>query len=375
MAVRQLNLELPPKDGPTYPIIFADGLYQHLAEHITETTIALITDEHIAHYHAELVVAALASAGKTLHTYTVPAGEASKSLTTYGSLLSAMLQDGLDRHSAVLALGGGVVGDLAGFVAASFMRGIEVYQCPTSLLAMVDSSVGGKTGVNTPEGKNLVGAFWQPKAVLVDVNALRTLPDHTFREGAVELFKHGLLADETLATAFKDPRFTPMGETEYWLELLPRAVRVKADIVMEDETEQGVRAFLNLGHTLGHALESYSHAHTEVGYAPLSHGEAVAYGLVFAAKLSAQRGYADETRRCLEFLQWLKPKPLHDSLTNETFDQLSSYLYNDKKAHDKQLRWILLEAVGKPIIVDDIHQTELQAAWRYLLANTQGLPV
>jgi 3-dehydroquinate synthase len=371
----QLQLELPPKSGSSYPIIFASGLYQDLANYISETTVALITDEHIAHHYAEPVVAALTSAGKTVHTYAVPAGEASKSLTTYGSLLSAMLQDGLGRQSAVLALGGGVVGDLAGFVAASFMRGIAVYQCPTSLLAMVDSSVGGKTGINTAEGKNLVGAFWQPKAVLVDINALKTLPETTFREGAVELFKHGLLTDETLATAFKDPRFTPTGEVEYWLELLPRAVRVKVDIVRQDETEQGVRAFLNLGHTLGHALEAHSHAHTEVGYVPFSHGEAVAYGLVFAAKLSAQRGYADETMRCLEFLRWLNPKPLHDNLTSETFNQLSNYLYNDKKAHDKQLRWVLLEAVGRPVIVADIHQTELQAAWRYLLANTQGLPV
>lgn len=372
MTPRQLVLELPPKNGPSYPIIFAEGLYQQLADYIPETTIALITDEQVAHYHAEPVVTALTSAGKTVHTYTVPAGEVSKSLATYGSLLSAMLQDGLDRRSAVLALGGGVVGDLAGFVAASFMRGIAVYQCPTSLLAMVDSSVGGKTGINTPEGKNLVGAFWQPKSVLVDVNALRTLPEKTFREGAVELFKHGLLADETLATAFKDPRFTPTGEAEYWLELLPQAVRVKADIVMQDETEQGVRAFLNLGHTLGHALESHSHAHTEAGYAPLSHGEAVAYGLVFAAKLSAGRGYVDETARCLEFLRWLKPKPLHDSLIKESFGDLASYLYKDKKAYAKRLRWVLLEATGKPMITDDVSQAQLQAAWEYVLTNTQG---
>ncbi len=373
MSVRSvLRLELPTT---SYDIVLEPHLRLKLAEYIPETTVALISDNHINQFYGDEVARALTQAGKTVHHHVIPAGETSKSLEVYGDLLRVLIRDGIDRGSAVLALGGGVVGDLAGFVAASLLRGVAFYQCPTSLLAMVDSSIGGKTGINVPEGKNLVGAFWQPNAVLVDVEVLRTLPEKTFREGAVELFKHGLLTDEALADAFRDPRFAPEGGSDYWLEQLPRAMQVKADIVSQDETERGVRAYLNLGHTLGHALEAHSHAHAGAGNVPLSHGEAVGYGLLFMAKLSAQRGYADETGRVLEFLAWLNPKPLHDSLTVDNFAVLQAYLQKDKKVMSQKIRWVLLEHIGAPVLAGDVQDAELESAWRYLLNYARGIPV
>lgn len=373
MSVRSvLRLELPTT---RYDIVLEPHLRLKLAEYIPETTVALISDNHINQFYGDEVARALTQAGKTVHHHVIPAGETSKSLEVYGDLLRVLIRDGIDRGSAVLALGGGVVGDLAGFVAASLLRGVAFYQCPTSLLAMVDSSIGGKTGINVPEGKNLVGAFWQPNAVLVDVEVLRTLPEKTFREGAVELFKHGLLADEALADAFRDPRFAPEGGSDYWLEQLPRAMQVKADIVSQDETERGVRAYLNLGHTLGHALEAHSYAHAGAGNVPLSHGEAVGYGLLFMAKLSAQRGYADETGRVLEFLAWLNPKPLHDSLTVDNFAVLQAYLQKDKKVMSQKIRWVLLEHIGAPLLAGDVQDAELESAWRYLLNYARGISV
>lgn len=370
-----LRLELSSSGGSSYDIVLEPHLRHKLAKYIPETTVALISDNHVNQFYGDEVARALTQAGKTVHHHVVAAGETSKSLETYGNLLRALIRNGIDRGSAVLALGGGVVGDLAGFVAASLLRGLAFYQCPTSLLAMVDSSIGGKTGINVPEGKNLLGAFWQPNAVLVDVEVLRTLPEKTFREGAVELFKHGLLADEALADAFRDPRFAPDGGSDYWLEQLPRAMQVKADIVSQDETERGVRAYLNLGHTLGHALEAHSHAYAGAGNVPLSHGEAVGYGLLFMAKLAAQRGYADETGRVLEFLAWLNPKPLHDGLTVDNFNVLQGYLQKDKKVSAQKIRWVLLEHIGSPVLVDDVQAAELERAWRYLLNYAQGIPV
>jgi 3-dehydroquinate synthase len=257
----------------------------------------------------------------------------------------------------VLALGGGVVGDLAGFVAASYMRGIAFYQIPTTLLAMVDSSVGGKTGINLDEGKNLVGAFWQPKAVFTDVRFLRSLPEREFRQGAVELFKHGLLADKSILADVENPEFNSKGDTTFLIDIIKRSVKVKADIVAVDEKEQNIRAYLNLGHTLAHALEAASHHH-------LTHGEAVAYGLVFDAHLSRQRGYADEVERVVRFLNWLKPKAL--GVTD--LGVLEPYMLRDKKNEAGKVKFVILKEIGEPVIVDDITLPERKQAW---LALTQ----
>ncbi len=347
------------KVEPYYSIYLSSGLVTDLTKYIPEKHLAIITDNNVGALYGEKLSKSLEST-KQIKLYTVAAGEESKSLETFGKLLRKMVRDGFDRKGAVLALGGGVVGDLAGFIAASYYRGIAFYQCPTSLLAMVDASIGGKTGVNVPEGKNLVGAFWQPRRVFIDVEVLKTLPEQEFKYGAVELFKHGLLADESIITDVSSAEFHPAGDSDFLTDLITRAAKVKVAIVSQDEREAGVRAYLNLGHTLAHALESY----TKHG---ISHGEAVAYGLIFAAKLSALYGFADETGRVLDFWHWVGPRPL--AIRN--FIELSPYISRDKKHHSGKQNWVLLEALGKPTIVNNISSSQLESAWQYLIKVTQ----
>ena len=341
---------------PPYPVVVEAGLLQRAGDYIRAPKVALISDEAVAPLYAETVQGSLEAAGSRMFLYTVPAGEDSKSLTTLSHLLRRLAQDGFNRQSAVVALGGGVVSDLAGFVAASYMRGIDFYIVSTTLLGMVDAAVGGKTGVNLPEGKNLVGAFWQPKAVLMDVAVLATLPEREFRGGAVELCKHGLLADPQLLDDVARPEFRPDGPAAFLEAAVARSVKVKADIVAEDEREGegGRRAYLNLGHTLAHALE----AHTDHA---LSHGDAVAYGLLFAARLAAARGYADETERVAAFVRRVAPSPLPEG----PLAPLLPFIARDKK-HLGTQRWVLLERIGSPHIAGDVREAELRAAWAYL---------
>jgi 3-dehydroquinate synthase len=273
-------------------------------------------------------------------------------MARFETLVRAFARDGLDRGVPVVALGGGVVSDLAGFVAASYLRGVALYVMPTSVLAMVDASVGGKTAVNLSEGKNLVGAFWQPRAVIADVSTLRTLPDREFRLGAVEAFKHGLLADETLLEILNDPDFLPRGEPEVLIDRIARSVRVKADVVASDEREAGARAHLNLGHTLGHALEAVTDHR-------LPHGDAVAYGLLYAAVLGQQRGYRDWSSSARRLIEWLEPQALPDV----DFEALEPYIQRDKKNRLGRVRFVLLEAIGRPVVVDDVTREEQRAAW------------
>ena len=339
---------------PPYPVVIGADLLTRAGDFVRAPRVALISDETVVPLYAEMVRASLTAAGSRVFLYTVPEGEVSKSLTTLQTLLRRVAQDGFNRHDAVVALGGGVVSDLAGFVAASYMRGIAFHIFSTTLLGMADAAVGGKTGVNLPEGKNLVGALWQPKTVLMDVSGLATLPEREFRGGAVEVFKHGLLADPRLLDNVTDARFRRDGPAEFLAETVARSVKVKADIVAEDEREGGRRAYLNLGHTLAHALEAASE-HT------LSHGDAVAYGLLFAAKLAAARGYADETERVAAFVRWVDPAPLPVG----ALEPLLPFIARDKKHHARQ-RWVLLKRVSQPHLADDVTEPELRAAWNYL---------
>src|SRR5690606_38303959 len=272
---------------------------------------------------------------------------------------------------AVLALGGGVVGDLAGFAAATYLRGVALYQLPTTLLAMVDAAIGGKTAVDLPEGKNLVGAFWQPRAVLADVATLYTLPPRELRQGVAETVKTGLIGDPGLVDEAERLLVTaatgegseaaglggPGGAVPpgALVDVVARAAAVKARVVTEDPHEAGVRAHLNLGHTLAHALEAAS------GLA-LSHGDAVLYGLAFAAVLGRDRGLADVVERVPGLVTRLGPDPL------PTFDlaSLAPFLARDKKAVAGRMRFVLLEEVGRPVVVDDVTADELASAWRTL---------
>ncbi|MFN8562759.1 MAG: 3-dehydroquinate synthase [Anaerolineae bacterium] len=265
---------------------------------------------------------------------TTPDGEQFKTLDTVAKLYADFVAAGLDRGSTVVALGGGVVGDTVGFAAATYMRGVRLVQIPTSLLSMVDSSVGGKVGVDLPQGKNLVGAFKQPDAVLIDPDVLRTLPVREWRCGAAEAIKHALIADPGLLDLID-----PAGDQA---AMIARAVQVKVEIVQQDPYEQNIRAYLNLGHTFGHAIEQMS------GYQWL-HGEAVGVGMVAAARLSAALGMLDAaSAEQVEAI--VRRYGLPTRLGALDPEQLYAAMSTDKKWQSGDSRFVLLEAIGKPTI-------------------------
>lgn len=340
---------------PAYPVHVGPGLLSAAHEHIREKTVVVVTDDNVARLHAQTLVDSLSRVGRAVHLLSVPPGEDSKSIAVWGGLLSRMAELALGRDCAVAALGGGVVGDLAGFVAASYLRGVAFYQLPTTLLAMVDSSVGGKTGVDLPQGKNLVGAFWQPRAVLADVSTLATLPEREFRQGTVEFVKHGYLASPNHVAIYKDD-WTTRSDPERLAASIVENVKVKADVVVSDERESGVRATLNLGHTLAHALEAATdHA--------IPHGDAVSHGLVYAALLARARGMSDLVNPLVELRDWVAPGPL----PRLEWDDLVKYMQRDKKVVAGQLRFVLPERVGRAVVVDDVEPPEMLNAWRELV--------
>ncbi|WP_325049955.1 3-dehydroquinate synthase [Deinococcus radiophilus] len=272
----------------------------------------------------------------------VRSGEAGKSMQEVTRLLSALAEAGLPRSGAIMGLGGGATTDVAGFVAATYLRGVRYFAAPTTLLSMVDAAVGGKTGVNLPEGKNLVGAFWPAEAVWCDTDTLDTLPVRDFRSGAAEVFKHGLLAAPELLDEVLPSQRSGAGLTQFSQrlpEVVRRAVQVKADIVARDPTEQSERAFLNLGHTLAHALETFTHQR-------LPHGEAVGYGMHFAALLSEAHGAKNLSGHTHAFLNWQNPEPL----PRLSLEALWPIINRDKKADTQGPRWVLLHELGQPYL-------------------------
>nr|WP_290670100.1 3-dehydroquinate synthase [Ardenticatena sp.] len=300
--------------------------------------VAMITDAHVAPLHAAALRAEWLAGGVSTDVYTIPAGERAKTLETVATLYERLLHDGHDRHSLIVTLGGGVVGDLGGFVAATYMRGIPFVQVPTSLLAMVDASVGGKVGVDHAGAKNIVGAFKHPLLVVADTTFLETLPPREIRNGLAEVVKHALIADPELL------HWLERG-TWAWPALVERAVRVKVNIVEQDPFEHGVRALLNLGHTFGHALETVS------GFS-LAHGEAVAVGLVLAARLAARLGMADESleRRITRVLKRLGLPTTYPADAEAVWRAMQF----DKKKRGRQLRFILPRDVGQVEVVRDV---------------------
>jgi 3-dehydroquinate synthase len=278
-------------DADSYCVIIGAALRHEYAARVVASApayhYAVVTDSGVAPHYADRLLAELARHGRTsLHV--IPAGETSKTRESWAVITDELLGAGCGRDTTVVALGGGVVGDLAGFVAATYMRGVPVVQCPTSLLAMIDASVGGKTGVDTPSGKNLVGAFHPPAIVLLDVETIRTLPLAHRRAGLAEAIKHGVIADaEYFARIDSDLPLLLDANTPAMLACVARSVEIKSQVVREDPREHGIRKTLNFGHTLGHALEHAS------GYA-LLHGEAIAIGMVLEARLSERLGVAPE---------------------------------------------------------------------------------
>jgi len=334
-----------PVTHPTgqYDVLVGADLLPNLAQHAgIRGPIALITDSNVGPLHAH-------RCGEVACVVTIPAGEQHKTLATVETIYDELLAAGMDRQATVVALGGGVVGDVAGFVAATYMRGVDFVQCPTTLLAMVDASVGGKTGVDLPQGKNLVGAFKQPTAVLADISTLQTLPPAEFASGMAEVVKHGLISNPDLFEKIEigDWRLSTQSPISNLQSLVATAIEVKRDVVQEDPFEQGRRATLNLGHTFGHAVEQVS------GYR-VRHGEGVAMGLVAAVNLSARLEYCDPTLqgRIEMVLQALN---LPTRIPAE-FDPAAIYqtMFSDKKKAAGKLRFILLQDVGNVFVTGDV---------------------
>jgi len=261
----------------------------------------------------------------------LPGGESVKSLATYGKALSWLAAQAFPRNTTLYIVGGGCLTDLGGFIAATYLRGVSYISLPTTTLAMVDASVGNKTGINLPEGKNLVGAFHAPEGVYADLETLKTLPPSTFKQGLVEAFKHGLIAGDELLVNVEPLSLDWEGLENY----LARAIAVKLQIVEADPTEQNERRKLNLGHTLAHALEAAT-------YGVMPHGVAVAYGLLFAALLGRAHGGSDLVPLVLKFLQWLNPPPP----PRFSWDDLAPFLSRDKKKIGKALNWVVPKDMG-----------------------------
>jgi len=321
----------------------------------------IITSDNLVSLYADTVKDALTSAGWEVSLFPVPDGEASKSLATAEQLYGALLEADFDRSSTIFALGGGVIGDLAGFVAATFMRGIDFVQLPTSLVAQVDASVGGKVAVNLPAGKNLVGAFHQPQAVIIDTQCLQTLPERQLRCGLAEVIKHAALADAELF-AYLENNMARIwaGDPIVLKYLLARNCQIKAEVVSRDPHEHGERVILNYGHTVGHALER------SASEWDLAHGEAVALGMIAESRLAVELGLAEpETASRLHGL--IQQVGLPTSAAGIDLQQAAAALSVDKKIARGRLRWPVVPTIGQVRITADVQLPAFQQALRNLV--------
>ncbi len=340
--------------GGSYPIHIGSGRLDRLDESIPAdaTAIAVVTNPTVAAHYAERAERALARTGKRLIRIELPDGEAYKDWQTLNLIFDALLGNRFDRKAVLVALGGGVIGDMTGFAAASFMRGVRFVQVPTTLLAQVDSSVGGKTGVNHPLGKNMVGAFYQPIAVEIDIDVLTTLPAREIAAGLAEVIKYGLIIDaDFFAWCEQNVRALRQLDPAVIGQAIKRSCELKAHVVGKDERESGLRAILNFGHTFGHAIEA------GLGYGQWLHGEAVGCGMAQAAELSAvSTGLSqDSVERVRALVQAIGCPVAPPDLGLERWIELMQV---DKKTEGGQLRFILLPEIGKAVVkaaaLDDV---------------------
>lgn len=323
------------------------------AELLKRKRCAVVTDSNVGPLYAQQVLDSLKQSGIEATLITVPAGETSKSMSAVEGICREMLRAGLDRKAFLIALGGGVIGDLAGFAASIFLRGIPFIQAPTTLLSQVDSSVGGKTGVNTPEGKNLLGTFAQPALVLADLDTLETLPQRVYHEGFAEIIKHAAIRDASMFEAI-----TAVADGQGSLtDLVKRNVEIKARIVEQDEHETtGERALLNFGHTIGHAIEA------SAGYGELFHGEAISLGMVAAARLSSDLAGlppAAVSQLTDLFKRFELPTQLPEKINTEV---ILDHMKHDKKFSEGKIRFVLLRVLGDAFVSPDVTTDQITNA-------------
>lgn len=323
-----------------YNIVIDKGILPKSGNMIKEVTsaerVAVITDDTVDKLYSDVVMKSLSDAGFETFKFVFPHGEKSKNISTFSSILEFLAESGLTRTDALVALGGGVVGDVAGFAAASYLRGIDFIQIPTTLLACVDSSVGGKTAIDLKAGKNLAGAFYQPKLVIADFETLSTLTDGIFADGMAEVIKYGVIFDKAFFEFLRDNE--AKDNLEY---VITRCVELKRDIVNADEKEKGVRALLNFGHTVGHAIEKCS------GY-KIPHGSAVAIGMVIISRAAYKCSFCDEN--CTDIIASLNKKYSLPVSTDFSASELSSAAMADKKRAGDKIKLIIPEALGNCVI-------------------------
>ncbi|MBW4615437.1 MAG: 3-dehydroquinate synthase [Desmonostoc vinosum HA7617-LM4] len=347
-----ISVNLPEQ---SYEIAIASASLDQLGERMSSLNLGkkvlLVSNPTIFKYYGEKAIASLKSAGFEVASCTLPPGERYKNLNSIQKIYDAALENRLERSSTMVALGGGVVGDMAGFAAATWLRGINVVQVPTTLLAMVDSAIGGKTGVNHPRGKNLIGAFHQPRLVLVDPAVLKTLPMREFRAGMAEVIKYGVIWDAELFTQLEASkrldqlRYVKADLVDF---ILTHSCQAKADVVGKDEKEAGLRAILNYGHTIGHAVESLT------GYRLVNHGEAVAIGMVAAGKIAVELGLwqkEDTERQNILIQKTGLPTQLPDGLNIEA---IIDSLQLDKKVKAGKVRFVLPTQIGVVKVTDEV---------------------
>ena len=348
----QVRVELAER---SYPIHIASGTLSELQQCFEGLSqdVFIITNPTVASYYLQPLLAELD--GFNVNIFQMSDGEEFKSLTSYTEVMDQLIMAGFNRDCSIIALGGGVVGDLAGFVAATFQRGVSFYQIPTTLLAQVDSSVGGKTAVNHPQGKNLIGAFYQPRAVLIDTDCLQTLTDRDYRSGLAEVIKYGIIYDaEFFHWLERHTAELKSRDADTLTYAIQRSCEIKAEVVAADERESGIRAWLNLGHTFGHAIEAATQ------YGEWTHGEAVAAGTVIASKLSevTQQLSPSDFRRIVELFNSLE---LPTRAPKMPWSEWLAYMQRDKKVKDGRLHFILPTAIGSAAVVSNIDQQTIAA--------------
>lgn len=354
MNMQTLNVDLGDR---SYPIFVGSGLIdntQLLLPYVAGQQVMIVTNDTIAPIYLEKAKSLFP--GKQVDAVVLPDGEAYKDLTHLNLIYDALLEKQHNRTTTLVAFGGGVIGDMTGYAAASYQRGVDFIQIPTTLLSQVDSSVGGKTGVNHRLGKNMIGAFHQPKCVLIDINSLSTLPDRELSAGIAEVIKYGLITDSVFLEWLEQNMDSLLArDQEALVHAVITSCSAKADVVAQDEREGGIRAILNLGHTYGHAIETHE------GYGNWLHGEAVAAGMVMAADLSCRLGWISESDldRASKIIASAK-LPVSSPAGMSTAD-FKALMAVDKKVVDGKLRLVLLKALGQAVVTSDFNLDEFEA--------------
>lgn len=358
--MRTLKVELGNR---SYPIIIKRGLLGAVGGYMQGLGLsgkaAVITNPKVGGLYADTLIEGLRAAGFSPVLITVPDGEEYKSLAEASSIFDELIGHRMERSSPIIALGGGVIGDMAGFAAATYLRGVPYIQVPTTLLSQVDSSVGGKTAVNHPKGKNLIGVFYQPRAVYIDPDVLKTLETREVKAGLAEVVKYGVIWDSVFFNYLEDKASALMGLGEELIYAIEKSCAIKAEVVGSDETEQGLRAILNFGHTFGHAIEALS------GYGTYKHGEAVGIGMAMASELSVRLGLCPaECGQRIKAL--LKGLSIPTDPPAMPVDEFIGSMKLDKKVSSSRMRFVLTADIGK-VLLKEVSEQDLR---EYLFSRT-----